>query len=270
MYSVIIPTFNRCTLLLQAIDSVLLQAHQAIEIIVVDDGSTDNTAKMLKERYPQVLYFYQENKGPAAARNIGIMHSKGDYIAFLDSDDLWFKNKISHEMSLFQQYPDAEILAGNAIGYLEDKLHKADIFCQRQIDFPNQVPRYFDWSLNIMKLGPVCNTSTMVFKRSILEKLGTKIFDESLRYDEDWDLEFRLFLQSKALLYPKITCEVRIFNDETRLFYSAQGQVKDRIEQQSIWQQQIQIINRYLHYFDWDIAQSFEHRINYLAQQLKY
>ncbi|WDE00968.1 glycosyltransferase family 2 protein [Thalassomonas actiniarum] len=271
MYSVIIPTFNRCALLKQAIDSVLLQQVRQIEIIVVDDGSTDDTALMLAEKYPKVRYFYQENKGPGAARNKGILQSKGDYIALLDSDDIWLENKINHEMKLFQQFPEAEMLAGNASGFLEGELRRADIFSQRKINFPQKKPRFFEWSLPIMKLGPVCNTSTMTFKRATLEKMGSTIFDESLRFDEDWDLEFRLFAQFKALLYPEVNCHVHIFNDQTRLFYSAQGQEKTNEEWRNIWQQQILIINRYLNklYWDMNIAKGFELRIEQLGQLLK-
>jgi len=269
LYSVIIPSYNRCTLLSAAIDSVLEQDYPAIEIIVIDDGSTDATANMLANKYPQVRYYYQSNQGPASARNLGIKQSKGDLIAFLDSDCIWLKHKIQHELALLQRYPDVDMLAGNSRDYLEGRLRSANTFAQRNIVFNKQQPRLFDWSIPIMKLGPVCCTSTMTFKRATLMQLR-HIFDENLRFDEDWDLEFRLFSQFKALLYPQIVCDSHVFDDGTRRFYSAQGQLKSNKEQRHIWQQQKDIITRYLSSLNWDgdIEQEFLQREQQLAYLL--
>lgn len=90
LFSVIIPTFNRCDLLRQALASVQEQSFKDFEVIVVDDGSTDETLEMLKAEYPQVRVLTQANAGPGAARNLGASHALGDYLVFLDSDDLWF------------------------------------------------------------------------------------------------------------------------------------------------------------------------------------
>lgn len=270
-YSVIIPTYNRCQLLSEAIDSVLLQNYPAIEIIVIDDGSTDSTARMIVQKYPTVRYLYQTNQGPSSARNHGIAESTGDLIAFLDSDDVWLKNKISIELSLLQRFPEADMLAGNAGAFIENKLRSEDTFAQRNILFNQQQPRFFDWSMSIMQRGPVCCTSSMTFRKSTLVKLGDKPFDESLRLDEDWDLEFRLFSQFKALLYPHIVCNSRIFNDGTRHFYSAGNQPKTIKEQRQIWRQQRDIIARYLNNPRWDddVEQGFQQRHRQLSELLR-
>lgn len=89
-FSVIIPTYNRSLLLKEAIDSVLSQSFQDYEIIVVDDGSTDNTRILIKEYGEKIHYYYQDNQGPGIARNLGINNAAGEFITFLDSDDLWF------------------------------------------------------------------------------------------------------------------------------------------------------------------------------------
>jgi len=270
MYSVIIPSYNRCFVLSQAIDSVLLQNEPALEIIVIDDGSNDNTAQMIAKKYPKVRYFYQENQGPAAAKNRGIRVAKGNIIAFLDSDDIWLADKITLEKHLFYNFSDADMLAGNATTFLLGKSHIADVFAQRQIDFYWQQPRFFDWTISIMERGPVCLTSSMTYKKSTLDKLGRKPFDESLRLDEDWDFEFRLFSQSKALLYPQIRCHRRIFNDDTRHFYSIPGQEKSPQEQLWINQQQQKIIARYLDNIAWHSVtqQRFQQRHQQLNQCL--
>ena len=270
-YSVIIPTYNRCRLLSEAIDSVLLQNYPAIEIIVIDDGSCDATARMIAKNYPSVLYFYQNNQGPASARNLGIAKASGELIAFLDSDDVWLENKINIELSLLQRFPEADMLAGNASAFIENKLRSEDTFAQRNILFNQQQPRYFDWSMSIMQKGPVCCTSSMTFRKSTLVKLGDKPFDESLRLDEDWDLEFRLFSQFNALIYPDIVCHSRIFNDGTRHFYSAGNQAKTKNEQHQIWRQQRDIIARYLNNPRWDddVEQGFQQRHRQLSELLR-
>jgi glycosyltransferase involved in cell wall biosynthesis len=262
IYSVIIPTYNRCHLLAEAIDSVIQQNYPALEIIVIDDGSTDATTAMMAAQYPGVRYFYQTNQGPAAARNRGIIEATGELVAFLDSDDIWLDNKINIELSLLRDFPDTDVLAGNANAYIENTLRTQDTFAQRNILFTHQQPRFFDWSMSIIQKGPVCCTSSMTFKKSALLQLGEKPFDESLRFDEDWDLEFRLFGQLTVLLYPQVVCTTRAFNDGTRHFYSAPGQPKSHKEQQTIWQQQKDIITRYLNnpMWDCDTQYSFQQR----------
>ena len=105
--SVIIPTYNRSKYLSDALDSVLRQTFQDLEIIVVDDGSIDNSRDIVSryaERHPgKIRYFYQDNKGPSAARNVGIKEAKGDFIAFLDSDDLWLPDKLKEQLDVFSR-----------------------------------------------------------------------------------------------------------------------------------------------------------------------
>ncbi len=89
-FSVIIPTFNRLPLLKEALNSVWRQTFSDYEVIVIDDGSTDGTAEYLQSRCERMRFFRQTNKGPGAARNLGVSNARGEYLAFLDSDDLWF------------------------------------------------------------------------------------------------------------------------------------------------------------------------------------
>lgn len=271
LYSVIIPTYNRCYLLQDAIDSVMQQNHAQLEIIVVDDGSTDETASMIASKYPFIRYFYQYNQGPAAARNRGIAEANGELIAFLDSDDIWLEEKIATELQLQYEFPQADAFAGNASAFIENIIRSEDTFAQRDIIFAQQQPRFFDWSMSIMQRGPVCCTSSMTFKKETLRGIGKKPFDESLRFDEDWDFEFRLFNYCNVLLYPQVVCTSRAFNDGTRLFYSAPGQLKSQQEQQNIWHQQQEIIARYLDSPDWsqDTRHNFQQRHQELTALLR-
>ena len=100
LVSVVIPTFNRAKVVTRAIDSVLEQTYRNCEVIVVDDGSTDDTADVLRSYKDKIVYIQQKNAGPSAARNRGIRESKGEFIAFLDSDDLWFATKLERQAGL--------------------------------------------------------------------------------------------------------------------------------------------------------------------------
>ena len=105
--SVIIPTYNRADLVKQAVDSVLRQTVSDYEIIVVDDGSTDHTRQVLESVTPPVRYLFQKNRGFAAARNRGIAESRGEYLAFLDSDDLFEPRLLEAVLATFEAHPEA-------------------------------------------------------------------------------------------------------------------------------------------------------------------
>ncbi len=111
--SVILPTFNRAHLICEAIDSILNQTYRDFEIIVVDDGSTDNTTEVLQRYSDRITYIKQENKGPGDARNRGIAEAKGEYIAFLDSDDIWFKDKLELQVAVMEKLPEIGFLCSD-------------------------------------------------------------------------------------------------------------------------------------------------------------
>ena len=106
LVSVIIPSYNHGNFLSRAIDSVLSQTYRNVEIIVVDDGSSDNT-KQVAESFPHVVYVYQHNQGLSAARNTGIDHSKGKYLLFLDADDWLSVDAIKKDLDILIEHPEA-------------------------------------------------------------------------------------------------------------------------------------------------------------------
>jgi glycosyltransferase involved in cell wall biosynthesis len=108
--SVIIPTYNRANLITEAINSVLMQSCKDIEIIVIDDGSTDNTSKVLKTFWDRIRYIKQKNTGAGAARNRGLKEANGRYIAFLDSDDIWLDFKIELQVAIMEKLPEIGLL----------------------------------------------------------------------------------------------------------------------------------------------------------------
>ncbi len=110
LVSIVIPTYNRAYCLPATLESVFAQTYQNFEIIIVDDGSTDGTEEMIQARYsnePRLHYFRQKNQGVSVARNLAIDHSKGEFIALLDSDDLWMPWKLEAQLAAFKRFPEA-------------------------------------------------------------------------------------------------------------------------------------------------------------------
>jgi glycosyltransferase involved in cell wall biosynthesis len=178
--SVIIPTFNRFSFLKKTVDSVLNQSYQEFELIIIDDGSTDNTKELIKAYGRQLKYIYQENKGPAGARNRGIKESNSGFICFLDSDDRWDKHKLAIQLKAMQENPDYLISHTQEIWYRQGKL-------LNQKDKHKKFPGYiFDKCLPICAVG----ISTVMARRELFEEVG--LFDESLPCCEDYDLWLRV------------------------------------------------------------------------------
>ena len=185
--SVIIPTYNSSKYLRHAIASVLAQTYQHIEeVIVVDDGSTDGTGEMVKSIWPKVQpkvrYIYQPNQGPAPARNNGLRAAQGDYVAFLDADDIWEPLKLQIQIQRLKSSPEAGFVycdnffvddnGGEIPNYVRKvKLVEGDVLLELFMDF-------------------FLITSGVVIKRACAEKIG--YFDEKLLVGEDYEYFLRL------------------------------------------------------------------------------
>ena len=179
--TVIIPTYNREKLLVKTIESVLNQTVKADEIIIIDDGSTDNTKDIVKNyNKTEIKYIYQENKGVSNARNHGIQQSSNEWLCFLDSDDIWESNKLEKQIEFHQKnthilfsHTDELWLFNNKI--IKQKKHqlKPSGFCFEQ-NIPNTL----------------IGASTMMIHKKVLEDVG--YFDEQLIACEDYDLWLRI------------------------------------------------------------------------------
>ncbi|MDD5005486.1 MAG: glycosyltransferase [Candidatus Omnitrophica bacterium] len=189
--SVIIPTYNRAIFLKKAMDSVLNQSYQDFELIIVDDGSVDETKVMMKEYENRVKYIYQQNKGPASARNRGIKEAKADFVAFLDSDDWWAKDKLKVQLKAMQDSPDYLISHTQEIWYKNGKVLNQK---KKHRKFAGHI---FDKCLPICAVG----MSTMMVKKELFKKIG--LFDEDLPCCEDYDLWLRASVKFPFLLIDK-------------------------------------------------------------------
>jgi glycosyltransferase involved in cell wall biosynthesis len=178
--SVIIPTHNRAWAIREAIDSVLAQNYTDSELIVVDDGSTDNTYQILLEYGNRITVIWQPNQGVSAARNRGIKEASGKFIAFLDSDDRWLPEKLTHQVDFFKSHPAAlicqteEIWIRNGVRVNPKNRHK------------KPSGSIFEPSLHLCLVSP----SAVMMKREIFDRVG--LFDETLPACEDYDLWLRI------------------------------------------------------------------------------
>jgi glycosyltransferase involved in cell wall biosynthesis len=186
----IIPTYNRAEFITRVIESVQNQSYKVDEIIVVDDGSTDNT-KEIVSKYKDVIYIYQENRGVSSARNSGIKASSSEYIAFLDSDDIWHEEKIKEQMSLHKSTPHI------ALSYTDEKWIRGDKEIKKKAHNLKKHHDIFLQSLNNCVIG----CSTVMIKRDVLNDIG--YFDESMEVCEDYDLWIRVMLKYDVALIEK-------------------------------------------------------------------
>lgn len=180
LVSIIIPAFNRSALLMRAMESVYRQTFVDFELIVVDDGSTDETAEMIRQQYPEVNYIYQANAGVSSARNKGLEVAKGDWIAFLDSDDEWMPHKLEKQLELLTADPTQKVC------------HTEEIWVRNGVRV-NQMKKHqktggwiFQQCLPLCAMSP----SSIVIHRSVFEEVGC--FDIQFPACEDYDLWLRI------------------------------------------------------------------------------
>jgi glycosyltransferase involved in cell wall biosynthesis len=198
--SVVIATYNRASLLAQTIDSVLQQNFQDCELIVVDDGSTDGTRTLLQSYPSRVSYLYQENRGPSAARNLGVRHAKAPWIAFQDSDDLSKPDHLEALYACANDHPDCGMVFGNG-AYLGGPYRR------RETIIPEAKSRRL--ANDGVRLVDLFEKSIVRLQASLISKaayLAAGGHDESLRICMDLDLSFRLFM-----LYPVVYLDRVVF-----------------------------------------------------------
>lgn len=180
LVSVVIPTFNRAWVLETAVTSVLMQDYERIETVVVDDGSTDGTDHILGPFLDRITLVRQENKGVSAARNTGIRLSRGDFVAFLDSDDQWLPAKLRSQVDFFRKHPEADICQTEEIWIRNG----------RRVNPMNKHQKrsgmIFEPSLHLCLVSP----SAVMMRRRLLDRVG--LFDETLPACEDYDLWLRV------------------------------------------------------------------------------
>ncbi len=184
LVSVIIPAYNYAQYLPDAIRSCLAQTYQPVEIIVVDDGSTDST-RDVAHSFPTVKYIYQENRGVSAARNIGLRHAQGEYIQFLDADDTISPTKIEQCLQVFKSHPDSGLVYTDYVIFDSDLRRPA-----RKQHSRWAMPEGTNTLPALIRHNPYFQTHCPLIPRRSLEAIGG--FNENLRAAEDWYMWVRL------------------------------------------------------------------------------
>ena len=208
--SVVIPTYNRAHFLGAAVASVRAQTWPCTEIVIVDDGSTDNTAEVVAALGDGIRYVVQPNAGPAVARNRGIREAHGDLVAFLDTDDRWLNEKIARQIEIFQR--DSTVVLVGADMAIEDETGSVQV----SSNFERRGLQAFFASLDgrpipeaprrLLELNFI-NTSTVLAQREVL--LALEGFDPRLRYGEDLELWLRIAARHGVACLPSVQ-EIRV------------------------------------------------------------
>ncbi len=203
--SAVIPAYNSATFLPQAITSVLAQSESISEIIVVDDGSTDDTRGVLEQFGSAVQYVHQENQGPSAARNRGIDLAEGDWIAFLDADDQWTEDKTQEQIEIVRRHPEVALVASDM----------AEVDPSGNVLVPSVLNKHhlLDW-LKSLNGAPIPHamaalvqknfipTGAVLVNKAVLDQVGR--FDEQLHFGEDLELWVRVSMRHAIVCVPKV------------------------------------------------------------------
>ena len=221
LVSVVIPSFNCARVIGATLESVLAQTHPRLEIIVIDDGSTDGTEQAVGPYRDRIVYVRQDNQGLAAARNAGLSRARGDLVAWLDADDLWSPEKVALQLDILRQHPDCVLIASDFSAFDEggffDRSHVrayytaidrtpgglAGLFSHRG-EFATGVPHlgsglpargvvYWGEIHRQLAWGNILHPSTVMFRRDAASRAGR--LDASFRRDTDWEYLLRLSAQ---------------------------------------------------------------------------
>ncbi|MGA2602767.1 MAG: glycosyltransferase family 2 protein [Verrucomicrobiia bacterium] len=191
LVSVVIPTYNYGHYICETVESALAQTYSPVEIIVVDDGSTDDTRERLATYGNRVRYIRQQNRGLSAARNTGIQAAQGAFIALLDSDDLWLPDKLERQVAVAVHQPDAGLVASEAFTICEDG---------QRLDFEKErCPREGFRELTVrdlLEFGAFSPSSVLTRRDALLDGGG---FDEGLKAAEDLEMWIRIAVRSRVL-----------------------------------------------------------------------
>jgi len=213
LISCIVPVYNGERYLRETLDSIFSQTYRPLEIIVADDGSNDGTAPIVASYGDRIQYLKQENAGASAARNLGLERARGEFIAFLDADDLWHAEKLQRQMACFQARPDLELCITHVQNFWIPELAV-------------EAEKYRDHRLS--KPTPGFSVATLLAKRSAFDRIGR--FDRTLKHADktEWFLRARtngaaIELLPDVLLYRRIhqTNVSRVLGDECRDEYLA-------------------------------------------------
>jgi len=244
LVSVVIPCYNHAHFLAEAIDSVMAQTWRDFEIIVVDDGSTDNTFQVASQ-YGSVRYVHQQNQGLSASRNTGLRHSKGDYLVFLDADDRLLPSALETGLHYLKTYQKCAFVAGRCQFVARDGTPLSDSSPAsadaNKAAYPALLRDTFIW-----------NPASVMYRRRVFESLSP--FNVSLNAAEDWDLYLRIAREHPIYSYDSVIVEYRqhaanmsrnaalMLEATYTVLHSQRRYIKSHPEYKMAYQQGIQVV----------------------------
>ena len=189
--SIIMPVYNGEKHMKLSIESILHQTFPDFEFIIINDGSTDNTSVLMTSVYPEIVFIQQSNTGVSCTRNVGIKRASGDWIAFLDSDDEWFPEKLEVQMNALYKNPELKICHTNEIWIRNGT----------RVNPKKKHEKFGGWIFQ--KCLPLCciSPSSVIIHKSIFDEVG--LFDDSLLVCEDYDLWLRITARNPVLYIKK-------------------------------------------------------------------
>ena len=204
LVSIITPTYNRAEFIGRAIESVLQQSVIQWELLVVDDGSTDNTNDVLAayENDPRIHCVYQPNRGQSVARNNALKRIQGDFVGFLDSDDLWCAQKLELQLAVFETHPDVDIVHGD-----ESMIDSKGMEISRQ-----NMRRYSGHIARELLADNSVSITTALVRRKCFDEMGG--FDTSVGVADDYDLWLRFSARYRFHYEPGIVASYRVMEDQ--------------------------------------------------------
>jgi len=228
LVSVVIPAYNMARFLPEAVRSVLEQTYQNFEIHVIDDGSTDETEKVMKAfvSNPKVHYHYQTNRGESGARNAGLRVSNGEFIAFCDADDMWERNKLEVQTGCFREHPERGVVYTNTL-HVDIDNNPVETY---------QTTRHSGKITSKLLLQNCVTGATSMIRTKYLDAVG--FYDESLRVGQDYDMWLRLSTVCEFYYLDEITYRYRQWSGQISnpknelLFFTASIQVRERFLKQ--------------------------------------
>jgi glycosyltransferase involved in cell wall biosynthesis len=214
--TVIIPSFNCERYIRQTLDSVLAQTHPDLEVLVIDDGSTDGTPAIIESYGEPVRLVLRKNGGVCRARNAGITMARGDFICLLDHDDYWYPDKLARQVQALCERPDAGVAYSTFRPWVVDpatRVHPSPSTIDPSASGDGIDDDFSGWIYHHLLMDCYVLTSTAMFRREVFERCGG--FDESLPYSEDWDLWLRI---SRVYPFVKLRTTTTLYR-----FHASQG-----------------------------------------------
>lgn len=218
--SVIIPTYNRSDILTQSIDSVLEQTYTDFELIVVDDASTDDTREVVATYDDERLTYvrHETNRHVSAARNTGIEHASGDFVAFLDDDDEWVPAKLAKQVSLLQDCPSSVGMVYCWLDYLDGE----EVVNEYRPTLSGDIFQH------TLAAQPIGNASTLLVRREVIEDIGG--FDESLPRGNDGDFIRRVTRKYEVDYVPEVLVRYHVGHDYQRITREDEAGIRNAIK----------------------------------------